>query len=270
MSEYYLNDFVTMCDCFIQFREEYPCKDNQEDGLFAFCEFVKANKPFQQLKEQLNAFVMKHHKHLATGITVCPNDVPEPGAIFEQEDVAIEIRGAGGQPYRMDFAYLCWSILEREKGRRDNDRRKNPKDVCMYCLSVISKCLRAISNDAPLDRKVRQSIQENTKPRSLDSLSAPYSQVGLENLRNLGVKFIRRHEESINGLLGQGAAPKVAAVVKDFNAANMMESNVTGRIADAIARTDDVALESVIRDTAMNFVNNAHKTADRGNPNDQL
>ncbi len=276
MSELNLNEFANLCDCYIQFSTEYPIGDPRNVVLVEFCQYVRSSTPFGQLAEQMKAFTIQNINVLKTGIVVEDEGDPSPGEIFNHDDAVIFLKGAGEKIYSFHFGILYALILERERGRKANDKRTSPHSVCLYALSVLSRCLRLAVNEAIPQKQLRESVEFNTyKKREFEILKSPYSSLGFEKIRKVASRYVRKYSKGIEGVAGEGRAEQIASIVEHADMKALTDGNTITELTSALSRMDgdgddNDALEEVGKKLYSRVLTSVNKTLDDCNPDDQL
>jgi hypothetical protein len=143
--------------------------------------------------------------------------------------------------------------------------------VCLYVLSVISRCLRLANKDVTPDKKLRESIDFNTyKKKEFDTLKSPYDAMAFGKIRTIAARYVRKYTKAIEGAAGEGRAEQIAAIVESADMKTLTDGNTMGSLVAAINSENDDALEDIGRELYSNVVRGIHKTIDRGNPDDQM
>ena len=157
-----MNQFVIVCETYLQFTAEYSELNAKEHELRAFCEYIRANKPFVQLTDQFNTIVIEKQKQLETGIIVGRNSEPINGEFFKRSTNATIVINGGEREYRMNITDLCFSILSKDARREKGETKKDPKDVLMFVSYLLCKVLTKAVISSSLDTKTKNSICMNT------------------------------------------------------------------------------------------------------------
>ena len=132
-----IEQFVNACDTYIQFTNEYSELNASELELRAFCEFVKASKPYEQISDAFAELVVKKQEEMKTGLIIPENNTFKTGKFFAKStNASIVISGTievpeiatdGKEPpkarrvernYTMNFTDICLSIVSKNRNRR--------------------------------------------------------------------------------------------------------------------------------------------------------
>ena len=265
-----MNQFVIVCETYLQFTAEYSELNAKEHELRAFCEYIRANKPFVQLTDQFNTIVIEKQKQLETGIIVGRNSEPINGEFFKRSTNATIVINGGEREYRMNITDLCFSILSKDARREKGETKKDPKDVLMFVSYLLCKVLTKAVISSSLDTKTKNSICMNTF-RFQSEPPRPYNPGQAEHLKGFVGKLLS-HRTVVglaNKYVGEGMAEKASQAVKAFDIGIMTSQGNNAKIMEAISTGNIDGFVDHLRGTFATFVGEVNLGMDDADPTEQ-
>jgi len=269
MSEY--NDFINLCDCYIQFTDQYTNLNLHEQELRDFCAFVKVNKPYALLKDEFDRLVHAKQEEMLGGIVTFDNGVPNAGKLFHKDSQAFVSIAGEHKVYKFSFFVLMKSFQEKNGQRQANDTRKDPGKVMMYALTVLKNLLLAcIADSTTIERRMRDSISTATY-RNLNE-PCPYAPGSLNHLLTFVGKLAEHEKVTSFGdsMAGEGTTKKFSAGLKKFDPKTLFNSNLTGRVSESIANLDADGFLNNVGGIVADMAASVHQSVDEGDCTDQL
>lgn len=263
-------NFITACETYRQFTDEYRELNPAEQELRAFCEFVIKERPMEHVGEQFNILVHSKKEHLIPGVIVVENKINKPGNIFKTDNGAVIQIPGEQRMYKFVFGTLVRSCVGKVPEFKRSPTKKDPMVVMLYICVLISKViLRVVSDSESLTMPEKTAICQNTKKDI--NLDRPYSTTQFEHLRNF-VGALAEHEtvkKYVDGLAGEGMSEKASQVVKNFDITTLTSQNNTQKVMDAVSKADVNGFVGHIKQTLATVASNIHESADVSDPNEQ-
>jgi hypothetical protein len=163
------------------------------------------------------------------------------------------------------------SILSKDRNRKKTDKRKDPKEVLLFVISMISKVLLKAVFNAPLPliaKNVKDSIGTNTYKLEV---ARPYDSSQLEHLRNFGAAFlshstVKKYAETV---VPEGMTDKAAHAIKTFDIGTLTNQNNTQKVMEAITNADIDGFLGHMKSTLATVAASIHENSDVGDPGEQ-
>lgn len=262
-------NFIDLCECYIRFTDEYTQLNQAEKNLRSLCEYVKANKPFNQINEQFEQFVISKASILATGIVLFTNKIVVPGKIFDKASEPVIVIKGERVEYLMNFSLLCYSINSKTSLWSSSDKRKNPAEVCLYVVGLISQIILKYTIESGLSKVLRNSIGMNTYKLCP---SNPYNTMAMANIKKFASAMLKNETVSrlADSSFGEGFADKISNGVKNFEVESFLNTNLASTAQQAIASEDADALINVLKSAGTRFISTLDECSDNADPTEQV
>jgi hypothetical protein len=236
-----MQQFVVACETYIQFCKEYGAITEDDKKLLAFCEYVINNKPYHEIKTQIDQLVARMHKVMMSGIIIERNKKAYAGAFFgrpakPEPETVIYLNG-GERTYEMNMTDLCASIMCKKHYKRAKDGKQEPQDVLLFIIRMISKVIQKSVISSGLPQSVKDSICSNTHD---PDISKPYGASRGAHLQKVLGAFMNHEKgkEMIDKFAGEGVAERGAQVVRTIDLASLANGANSTRIMEAYHAAD--------------------------------